>query len=142
MLVTVYVDGGQAGVRAATTALAAAGDPNRPVVPLAARRIKLSLSGRLMVAAGQPPDAVAAAAKAAMSSSAGGLFSPGRMGIGQRLHSSAVGAALMVPGVTAIDQLVVTGPEQVLAEVLDPGDGAYFHLPRKRISIGWVSASG
>ena len=142
MLVTVYVDGGQAGVRAATAALAAAGDPNRPVVPLAARRIKLSLSGQLMVAAGQQPDAVAAAAKAAMSSSAGGLFSPGRMGIGQRLHSSAVGAALMVPGVTAVDELVVTGPEQVLGEVLDPGDGAYFHLPRKRISIGWVSASG
>ncbi len=142
MLVTVYVDGGQAGVRAATTALAAAGDPNRPVVPLAARRIKLSLSGRLVVAAGQRPDAVAAAAKAAISSSAGGLFSPGRMGIGQRLHSSAVGAALMVPGVTAVDELVVTGPGQVLGEVLDPGGGAYFHLPQKRISIGWVSAGG
>jgi predicted phage baseplate assembly protein len=142
VLVTVYVDGGQAGVLAAATALGAAEDPNRPVLPVAANRIKLSLSCRLAVAAGQQADAVVSAAKAAVSSSAGGLFSPGRMGIGQRLYRSALNAALMVPGVTAVEELVVTGPEQVLDEVLDPGAGAYFHLPPKRISIGAVSASG
>ena len=142
MLVTVYVDGGQAGVAAAAKALADAEDPNRPVLPVAASRIKLSLSCRLVVAAGQQADAVVAAATAAVSSSAGGLFSPGRMGIGQRLYRSALDAALMVPGVTTVHELVVTGGGQVLDEVLDPGVGAYFHLPQKRISIGTVSASG
>lgn len=142
VLVTVYVDGGQAGVTAAATALGGAEDRNRPVLPVAATRVKLSLSCRLAVAAGQQADAVVGAAKAAVSSSGDGLFSPGRMGIGQRLYRSALDAALMVPGVTAVHELVVTGMEQVLDEVLDPGAGAYFHLPSKRISIGVVSASG
>ena len=107
---TVYVDGGQAAVEAAAAALAGAEDPNRPVLPCSPRaRIKLSLSCRLVVAAGQQADAVVAAAKAAVSSSAGGLFSPGRMGIGQRLYRSAIDAALLVPGVTAVHGLVVTG---------------------------------
>jgi len=142
VLVTVYVDGGPAGVAAAARALEGAEDPNRPVLPVAANRIRLSLSCRLEIAAGQQSDAVLAAAKAAVSSSPGGLFSPSRMGIGQRLYRSALDAALMVPGVTAVKDLVVTAPGQALDEVLDPGAGAYFHLPRKNISIGPVSANG
>jgi uncharacterized phage protein gp47/JayE len=142
VLVTVYVDGGQAGAAAAANALEGAEDPYRPVLPVAANPIKLSLSCRLEVAAGQSADAVVAAAKAAVSSSAGGLFSPARMGIGQRLYRSALDAALMVPGVTAVKELVVTAPGQALDEVLDPGVGAYFHLPKKGISIGPVSANG
>jgi hypothetical protein len=146
VLVTVYVDGGQAGVTAAATALGGAEDPNRRVLPVAAGRVKLSLACRLAVAAGQQADAVISAAKAAVSSSGDGLFSPGRMGIGQRLYRSALDAALMVPGVTAVHDLVVTGvvtgEEQFLDEVLDPGAGAYFHLPPKGISIGEVSANG
>ena len=54
------------------------------------------------------------------------------MGIGQRLYRSAIDAALMVPGVIAVHDLKVTGAEQVLGEVLDPGPGAYFDLPPAR----------
>ena len=62
------------------------------------------------------------------------------MGIGQRLYPSALDAALMVPGVIAVHHLMVTGPSRTLAEVLDPGPGAYFHLPAGQIAIKAVSA--
>jgi phage-related protein len=141
-LVTIYVGDGPAAVTSATTALAGTKNPDRPVVVTAATAIELSLSCRLMVAPGQQVSAVVAAAQAAMSASAGGLFSPGRMGIGRRLYRSAIDAALKVPGVTAVHQLQVTGPEQVLGEVLDPGPGAYFDLPPDQVDIEAVSADG
>ena len=141
-LVTVYVGDGQAAVAAAARAFAGAGDPNRQVLPVAASPIKLSLSCRLMVAAGQQGDTVVTAATAAVSASPDGLFSPGRMGIGQRLYRSAIAAALMVPGVTAVHELEVTGAEHALGEVLDPGVGAYFDLSPEGINIKAVSAGG
>jgi phage-related baseplate assembly protein len=137
-LVTVYVDGGQAGAEKAAATLRAA-DPNRPVVPTAATQINLTLSCRLVVAPGRQADAVVAAAKAAISSSPGGLFSPSRMGIGQRLYRSALDAALLVPGVTAVNELVVKGAGMDLGEVLDPGPGRYFDLPRRSMQIKAVS---
>jgi hypothetical protein len=130
-LVTVYVDGGPAAVASANTALADTEDPNRRVVVAAASAIELSLSGRLVIAPGQQDSAVVAAAQAAVS----GLFSPSRMGIGQRLYRSAVDTALMVPGVTAVHQLEVTGAAHVLGEVLDPGAGSYFDLAPDQIDI-------
>ena len=134
-LVTVYVDGGPAAVASANTALADTEDANRRVVVTAASTIELSLSGRLVMAPGQQGSAVVAAAQAAVS----GLFSPSRMGVGQRLYRSAVDAALKVPGVTAVHQLEVTGAAHVLGEVLDPGPGAYFDLPPDQIDIEAVS---
>jgi Baseplate J-like protein len=141
-LVTVYVGDGQAAVTAATTALAGAWDPSRPVQVTAARAVEVSLSARLVLAAGQPATAVVTAATTALSGSAGALFSPGRMGIGQRLYRSAIDAALMAPGVTAVHDLEVTAAGQALGEVLDPGDGAYFDLPPGQIQIEAVSAGG
>jgi Baseplate J-like protein len=130
-LVTVYVSGDPAAVTSAITALAGTEDPNRPIVVTAANPIELSLSCGLVVADGQQVSAVLAAAQAAV----GGLFSPSSMGIGQRLYRSAIDAALRVPGVTAVRRLEVTGPEQVLGEVLDPGPGAYFDLPTDQADI-------
>jgi predicted phage baseplate assembly protein len=141
-LVTVYVGDDPDAVASAYTALAGAWDPSRPVQVVAAAPVELSLSGRLVVAASQPGSAVITAAKAALSAPAGGLFSSGRMGIGQRLYRSAIDAALMVPGVTAVHELEVTTAEHVLGEVLDPGDGAYFALPPHKIQIKAVSANG
>jgi hypothetical protein len=135
-LVTVYVDGGPTAVASAKTALAGIEDPNRPVVAAAANAIELSLSCSLVIAPGQPGSALKAAARAAVS----GLFSPGSMSIGQRLYRSAVDAALMVPGVTAVHRLEVTAAGQVLGEVLDPGPGSYFDLPPGQIDIEAVSA--
>jgi hypothetical protein len=64
------------------------------------------------------------------------------MGIGQRLYRSAIDAALMVPGVTAVHDLEVTAAGQALGEVLDPGDGAYFDLLPGQIQIKAVNAGG
>jgi hypothetical protein len=139
-LVTVHVDGGQAAAAAAAAALARAGDPNRPVVVSGASPIGLGLSCTLVVAAGRPVTAVVAAAAAAVSGQAGGLFSAFRMGIGQRLYRSAVDAALMVPGVIAVHDLAVTWAERVLDEVFDPGEGSFFDLPPGSITIGAVTA--
>jgi hypothetical protein len=130
-LVTVHVDGGPAAAAAASAALAGADDPNRPVLVLAATPIELSLSCALVIAAGRPVPAVVAAAAAAVA----GLFSPGRMAIGQRLYRSAVDAALMVPGVAAVHDLTVTGAGQALDELLDPGGGAFFDLPPGNVTI-------
>jgi hypothetical protein len=141
-VVTIYVDGGQAAAVAASAALAGAGDPNRPVAVLAANPIELSLSCTLVVAADRQVPAVATAAAAAMSDSAGGLFSPARMGIGQRLYRSAVDAALMVPGVVTVRDLAVTWAEQVLDELFDPGEGAFFDLPPGNVLIGGMNAGG
>jgi hypothetical protein len=109
-LVKLYVGDDPAAVAAATAALAGSEDPNRPVSVVAATPIRLELSCTLVVAADRQIPAVVAAATAAVSGSAGGLFSPAQMGIGQRLYRSAVEAALMVPGVVAVHDLTVTRP--------------------------------
>ena len=137
-LVTVYVDDDQAA--AAAAALAGAVDPNRPVTVTGATAIDLRLSCTLVVAAGQPTGPAITAAKAAVSGSAGGPFSPGSTGIGQRLYRSAIGAALMVPGVAAVHDLTVTWGKQVLGEVFDPGETSYFDLPPGNATIWAVNA--
>lgn len=135
---TVYVDGGRAAAAAANAALASAGGPGRPLLVLAATPIEVSLSCTLVVAADRAPATVAAAAAAAVT----GLFSPARLGIGQRLYRSAVDAALMVPGVVAVRDLVVGWAGQVLGEFADPGQGAFFDLPVANVTITEMSASG
>ncbi len=156
-LVTVYVGDDQAAAAAASAALAGAEDPNRPVSVRAATAVPLRLSCTLVVAAGRQVAAVTEAVTAALSDPASGLFSPARMRIGQRLYRSAVDAALMQPGVTAVRDLTVAqqvplrGPGgliglaprgPVLGEFLDPGEGAFFELPPGSVSITAVSAGG
>ena len=120
---------------------------------LGATPVQLQLSCSLMVAAGRQVPAVVAAATAALSDPAQGVFSPAGMGIGQRLYRSAIDAALMVPGVTAVRNLTVTrtGPPlapgeqssagQAPADFFDPGQGSFFDLPAGNVSITGVSAS-
>ena len=139
---TVYVDGGQAAAAAANAALAGAGGPDRPLLVLAATPVELSLSGTLVVAAGWPTTAVTAAAAAAVADPATGLFSPARMGIGQRLYRSAVDAALMVPGVVVVRDLTISWAGQVFGEFADPGEGSFFDLQAANVTIGGTSASG
>lgn len=150
-LVTVYVGDDDAAVAAATAALAGSDDPNRPVSVLAATPVELGLSCTLVVAADRQVTDVVAAATAAIAA----MFSPSRMGIGQRLYRSAVDAALSVPGVVAVHDLAVTRPitllgfgffgfhlELALNEIFDPGEGSFFDLPAANVTIVGVSASG
>ena len=143
-VVTVYVGDDQAAVTAAAAALAGSDDPNRPVQVLAATPLSLSLSCTLVVAADRQVPAVVAAATAAISGGAGGLFSPASMGIGKRVYRSAIDAALTVPGVLAVHNLDVIWPlsfggfgllERRLDEFFDPGEGSFFDLPAASISI-------
>jgi phage-related baseplate assembly protein len=135
-LVKVYVGDDDAARAAAIAALAGSEDPSRPVKLATATPIPLSLTCALRLAPGYQAGAVVAAATAALSGPAG-LFSPGRMGIGQRLYRSAVDAALLVPGVVAVENLTVTRqPQGDLEEVLDPGRGGFFTLQLQPGSIG------
>ena len=113
-----------------------------PVLVRAATPVELALSGTLVVAAGWQAAAVTAAAATALTDPAAGLFSPSRMGIGQRLYRSAVDAALMVPGVAAVHDLVISWAGGELGEFADPGEGSFFDLQPANITIGGTSASG
>jgi hypothetical protein len=90
---------------------------------------------------------VVAAATAAVADPVAGLFSPARMGIGQRLYRSAVDAALMVDGAVAVRDLAVNGPlgriftDAIASEFADPGEDGYFTLPPGQATITGVSAS-
>ena len=139
---TVYVDGGQAAAAAANAALAGAAGPDAPLLVRAATPVEVTVSGTLVVAAGWQVAAVTAAAVTALADPATGLFSPGRMGIGQRLYRSAVDAALMVAGVVAVHDLVISWTGGTLGEFADPGQGSFFYLQPADVTIGGTSASG
>lgn len=154
-LVTVYVGDDDAAVAAASSALAGSDDPNRPVSVLAATPVELGLSCTLVVSADRQVADVVAAATAAVANTGDGLFSPSRMGIGQRLYRSAIDAALSVPGVVAVHDLVVVRPiflfgfefegfhiDLALDEIFDPGEGAFFDVQPTNVSIVGVSAGG
>jgi hypothetical protein len=145
-LVKIYVNDDAGGVQAAAQALAGADDPNRPVVVSAAQPIDVSLSCTLVVDPSRRVDDVIAAATTSVVSPTAGAFSPERMGIGQWLYRSYVEAALSVPGVIAVHQLLVTwttapsGREfilflRTLDNVADPGEGAYFELLPDNLQI-------
>jgi len=128
-LVRIYVDGGSDPVRAAQTALAGTEDPNRPVNVLPVTELAIGLSCTLQLAVGADTTAVVAAATAAVSA----LFAPAEMGIGQAVYRSAVAAALMVPGVLAVLDLLVAGGQ---AEVVPATEGAVYTLGVGQPQIG------
>jgi hypothetical protein len=138
--VTVYVGDGEGAVGAATAALAGAEDPNRPVAVLAATQIEVTLSCTLLIAADRQREEVQAAAIAAIADPTVGLFSPTSLGIGERLYRSRVDAALMVDGVLAVHELVLSTEREQLEDMLDPGTGAYFSLGEGGVSITALSA--
>jgi hypothetical protein len=138
--VTVYVGDGEGALAAARKALAGAEDPNRPVAVLPATPVELTISCKLVIAADRQLEEVQAAAVAAIADPTVGLFSAASLGIGERLYRSRVDAALMVDGVLAVHELVLSTGREQLEEVLDPGAGAYFSLSEGGVSIAALSA--
>ncbi|MGO8855509.1 MAG: baseplate J/gp47 family protein [Steroidobacteraceae bacterium] len=128
--VTVYVAGAGDVVTLASAALAAAGDPNRPVTVKAAIPIDVTLIMTLIVTPGFDTGVIKASVQSALADPATGLFSPARLGIGQTLFDSQIEAAcLQVSGVVAISaatfyagMTVDPGPLHV------PGEGRYYSL--------------
>jgi hypothetical protein len=136
-VVTVYVGDDANAATAAAAALEAEEDPRRPITVIAATPAPISLSATLVVDPRYDPDAVLAAATAAVADPATGVFAPDRMRIGALLYRSTVAAALSVPGVTAIHQLLLLGGEQ---EVFDPGAGGFFTLAADSPTLTTVTA--
>jgi hypothetical protein len=144
--VTIYVAGTEptaassvAAQQAAQAALAGAEDPNRPVTVLPATPRLLTISATLIVADNYVLSEVLADAIAVLTDPVNGPFAPSSCPIGSRFYRSALDAALMVPGLVAVQQLQATQSGSWLAwwgearlygvgDYLDPGQGAYVAL--------------
>jgi hypothetical protein len=137
-LVTVYVGDDPAAAALATAALVGSADPNRPVVAQPATAIGLTLSCALVIAQDRVAADVLAAAQAAVSDPATGLFSPANMAIGATLYSSQVEGALLVDGALAVHGLSITaGNTQLFAEPVgyaSPGEGGFYTLTSATIT--------
>jgi hypothetical protein len=144
--VTIYVAGTEptaasaaAAQAAAQAALAGAEDPNRPVTVLPASPISLQVWATLVIADNYVLAQVFAAAIAVLTDPVNGPFAPSACPIGSRFYKSALDAALMVPGVVAVQDLraIRWGSFQAqwgepgyleLGDYLDPGQGSYVAL--------------
>jgi hypothetical protein len=141
--ITVYV-GSETGIAAAVTAVSLLFSQGASRVPLSAapaRGVGLAVGGRLLCAPGATQDTVRTAATKALTGS-GGLFSPGRMAIGQRLYRSQVEGALTAGGIATVAGLSVhrqgegNAPDE---PALDPGQDGYFSLSAADLSISVVT---
>jgi Baseplate J-like protein len=136
--VTIYVAGNQATITDVTNALAAAGDPNRPVNVVAAQPINVLIGMEVLVTPSVASADVQNGIASALADPATGLFSAGTMGIGQSVFDSQIIAATQpVPGVVAVAILAFvrldTGWEQTLLHV--PPEGTYFSLDPSSVSV-------
>jgi hypothetical protein len=116
------------------------GASRAPLRAAAARGVGLAVGCQLLGAPGASDDAVRAAAAQALTG-AGGLFSPGRMGIGQRLYRSQVEGTLTAGGLAAVLSLTVrrSGADGTPDEAaLDPGPDGYFSLAATDLTISVV----
>jgi hypothetical protein len=136
-LVTVYVGDDAAAATAATTALAAAGDPNRPVQVVQATPIAVSLSLALTVTLGMDPNAITAGVVTTLTDPVTGLFGPVLCAIGQPIFDSQIEAAVLaVAGAVAITAASFSADGNPDAGPLhDPGEGAYYVLDPADLSL-------
>ena len=136
-LVTVYVGDDAAAAAAAKTALAAAGDPNRPITVVQATPVVIALALAVTITPGVDPAAVTAGVVAALADPDTGLFGAGRAAIGQPVFGSAIEqAVLAVPGAVAITAASFIADDSLDAGPLhDPGEGGYFTLDPTDISL-------
>ncbi|MBW8892262.1 MAG: baseplate J/gp47 family protein [Burkholderiales bacterium] len=102
--VTVYVGDDPAARDSADAALAAAGDPNRPISVVLATPLPTRLTLTLLVTAGMDATKIIAAVVETLVGEEG-LFSPAGLGVGQSVFDSAIAAAVLaVDGTVAILQ--------------------------------------
>ncbi|HEX2047679.1 MAG TPA: hypothetical protein VHF27_07940 [Acidimicrobiales bacterium] len=132
-VVTVFVGDDDAAVSSAEVALAAADDPNRPVVVRLATPVTAGLFLAFRSDGSRPRAALTAEVRAALSAPSG-LFGGEATRIGHGVYESEVdGACLAVPGVVAVHRLVFfvdrgTGFQLEPGPRFDPGVGAFFTL--------------
>ncbi|MGA3398928.1 MAG: hypothetical protein ABSC95_06885 [Acetobacteraceae bacterium] len=133
-MVTVYVGDDAAAAVSANAALAAAGDPNRPVQVVLATQIAVALVLTLVVTPGMDTNQITAGVVTALSDTEAGLFGSWNLGIGQPVFDSQIEAAVLaVPGAVAItaatfyadgtvDPLSLHNPGEGCVYMLDPAD--------------------
>jgi hypothetical protein len=160
-MVTIYVGDDASAVANAQTAIALSDDPNRPVAVKLATAVPVQVSLTLRIDARYPPDAVIAAASAALLDPARGLLGAAAP-IGQTIFDSQIyDACLRVPGAVAVHGLAfriqVLGPwpwgyfvfARTFTEVSFaddpyekhfPGIGAYFVLSADNLTISYEVA--
>ena len=143
-MVTVYVGDDGAAATAATNALAAAGDPNRPVQVLQATPVLATLALTLITANGMDPDAISAGVVMALTDPQAGLFGTAQLAIGQPVFDSQIEAAVLaVPGAVAITAATFFANGAVDAGPLhNPGEGAYYVLDFDPTDITTVTEPG
>jgi hypothetical protein len=140
--INIWVGDDAGAITAAQAAIAAAADPNRPVVIRQATQVQIALSLTVVRDSRRDEQTVKAAVHAALLDPDTGLFGVNIVGIGQAFYDSQIYATcLAVPGVKAVHSLqfssaaaasIVSRPA-VLALCRDhrhdPGEGGYFFLP-------------
>ncbi len=128
--VIVFVGDTPGAVTAARQALAASGDPNRPVFVTAAKQIAVGLTLTLLVTPGMDTGLIGNAITTALTDTETGLFGAWNMAIGETLFNSQIEAAVLsVTGVVAITQLRLTANGILqFGELHFPGDGGFYTL--------------
>lgn len=136
-MVTVYVGDDAAAATAARTALAAAGDPNRPVQVVQATQIAVALVLTLLVTPGMDTTQITAGVVTALSDTESGLFGAWNLNIGQPLFDSQIEAAVLgVAGAIAIIAATFYANGAVDAGPLhNPGEGGTYILDPADITV-------
>ena len=147
--ITLYIDADET-VAASVLAQLPLATSRLPIAVRTAQPVSLTISCRLVASPGASQEAIIDDASTALTDSSTGLFSPGRMTIGQRLYRSQVEAALTVSGVSAvlglqISRTALAGNDDSPAAArhdepsLDPGPDGYFSLPSQDLSVSVVT---
>ena len=145
--ITLYIDGDDNAAAAVLAQLPQA-TSRIPLAVKPAEAVDLTITCQLVTGPGASQEAIKNDASAALTDPGTGLFSPGRMSIGQRLYRSQVDAALMASGVSAVLRLRIgraasTGNDDDPAARhddpgFDPGLDGYFRLLPEALTIDVV----
>jgi hypothetical protein len=127
--VVVYVGDDSGAKAAAQQAIDSARDPNVPATVALAKPVHLDLSATVSYDARFDPDVIAPQVVSALIGDAG-LFSPGRIRIGEPLYDSQIYAACLgVAGTASVRDLVlldVAAAAPLSGERHQPGEGGFF----------------
>ena len=136
-MVKIYVGDTSQAVTAANAALAAAGDPNRPVSATLATAIPVALVITLIITPGMDANAIGAAVQTALADLEVGLFGPWNLNVGQRVYRSQIEAATLgAQGAVAIVSLAFSTASATLSgAIFDPGEGNFFTLDPSDIDL-------
>ena len=136
-LVTVYVGDDAAAATSARAVLAAAGDPNRPVIVVQATPMTVTLSLTLIIKPGWDSDSIKTQVTAALADPETGLFSADTLPIGQPVFDSQIEQAVLgVAGTiaTAAAAFTANGANDP-GPLHNPGEGGYYALDASDINI-------